>query len=77
MVAQVGRGVGAEWYSLDDRETRDAVERDPSGFVRQAPRMIIDEVQRLPELLLPSSPLSMPSRHRLNADHLRTSLVTP
>lgn len=52
LVAQVGRRADAEWYSLDDHETRAAVERDPSGFVRRAPRMIVDEVQRLPELML-------------------------
>lgn len=52
LVAQIGNDVGAEWYSLDDYDTRQAVQLDPTGFVRRAPRMVVDEIQRLPELLL-------------------------
>jgi len=44
--------VGAEWFSLDRAATLQAAIQDPTSFVRQAPRMVIDEVQRAPELFL-------------------------
>jgi predicted AAA+ superfamily ATPase len=37
---------------LDDTPTRIAAERDPDDLVRRWPRVIIDEVQRVPALLL-------------------------
>lgn len=52
LVAQVGRETGAEWTSLDRTETRQAAEADPTEFVASSDRMIIDEVQRVPELFL-------------------------
>ena len=39
-------------WTLDDATTRAEAEANPAQFVRRAPRMIIDEVQRVPELLL-------------------------
>lgn len=39
-------------WTLDDAATRAEAAADPVRFVRRAPRMIIDEVQRAPELLL-------------------------
>jgi predicted AAA+ superfamily ATPase len=46
-------GFDAEKYTLDDFDTRAAAESDPTGFVaRIGPRAIIDEVQRVPDLLL-------------------------
>lgn len=52
LVQQVGKERGAEWLSLDDPETRRAAVYDPTGFVRGDGLMIIDEIQRDPELLL-------------------------
>jgi len=52
LVAQVARQTGAEWFSLDRSDTLQAARRDPSGFVRAANPMVIDEIQRAPDLLL-------------------------
>jgi predicted AAA+ superfamily ATPase len=51
-VAQIGQERGAEWRSLDRAATRQAAEYDPTEFVAGADCMIIDEVQRVPDLLL-------------------------
>jgi uncharacterized protein len=52
LVRLVGAGSGAEWRSLDRAVTRQAAEQDPTGFVTDAEAMVIDEIQRVPELLL-------------------------
>lgn len=39
-------------FDLDDPVVRGAASADPTAFVRQAPLMIVDEVQRVPELML-------------------------
>lgn len=52
LVAQVGQERKAEWRSLDRAATRQAAEYDPTEFVAGADLMIIDEVQRVPDLLL-------------------------
>lgn len=44
---------GAEERRLDDPPTLDAARRDPVAFVRHPGLLLIDEVQRAPELLLP------------------------
>ncbi|TKK90480.1 ATP-binding protein [Herbidospora galbida] len=41
-----------EWRDLDDPLTLQAALSDPSGFVDFPTRMVIDEIQRAPELLL-------------------------
>lgn len=53
LVAQVGqqRG-GAHWRSLDRAATRESALVDPADFVRHDGLLIIDEVQRVPDLLL-------------------------
>ncbi|MDR2704127.1 MAG: AAA family ATPase, partial [Cellulomonadaceae bacterium] len=45
---------GAKLLNLDDEQTRAAAIADPAGFVRQAgdKQLILDELQRLPELTL-------------------------
>jgi uncharacterized protein len=44
----------ARYVSLDDLRTLDAVGEDPVGFVEEAEGpLVIDEIQRAPELLLP------------------------
>lgn len=52
LVGQIGADRGAEWRSLDRAATRQAAAFDPTEFVTGAGRMVIDEVQRVPELLL-------------------------
>lgn len=52
LVAQVGGARGAEWRGLDRAATRQAAKFDPTEFVAGAGSMVIDEVQRVPELLL-------------------------
>jgi uncharacterized protein len=46
-------GVVPNYFSLDDRATREAARRDPDGFALSLSRpAAIDEVQRVPELML-------------------------
>jgi len=52
LVKQLGRQVGAHWFTLDDAASRELARTDPTSFVRLHDRMIIDEIQRDPELLL-------------------------
>lgn len=52
LVGQIGGDRGAEWRSLDRAATRQAATFDPTESVSGAGPMIIDEVQRVPELLL-------------------------
>ena len=51
LALEVGDSLGFEYVSLDDETYRRAAIEDPSGFVRDLPRrVILDEVQRAPEL---------------------------
>jgi uncharacterized protein len=43
---------GRTYLTLDDQTALDAARADPAGFIRGLDRAIIDEVQRVPELLL-------------------------
>jgi hypothetical protein len=43
---------GRIYLTLDDRTTLDAAWADPAGFIRGLDRAIIDEIQRVPDLLL-------------------------
>ncbi|MFI6482253.1 ATP-binding protein [Nonomuraea sp. NPDC050663] len=52
LVRQVAKTDNTEWRDLDDPLTRQAALSDPSGFVDFPTRMVIDEIQRAPELLL-------------------------
>ncbi len=52
LVARIGRELEATWRSLDRPETRQAAIYDPSQFVTSDVPLVIDEVQRVPELLL-------------------------
>lgn len=40
-----------KYYNLEDLSTLDIIRADPMGFVRSNSRVVVDEVQRLPELL--------------------------
>ncbi|MFG1864757.1 ATP-binding protein [Microbispora bryophytorum] len=42
----------AEWRSLDTPVVRQAAQEDPAGFVAFPDLMVIDEIQRVPELML-------------------------
>jgi uncharacterized protein len=46
-------GKGLPYLTFDDPATLEAARRDPVGFVRGLDRAVIDEIQRVPELLLP------------------------
>lgn len=52
LVQLVGAAHGAQWRTLDRAVTRQAAEEDPTGFVDLPTPMVIDEIQRVPELLL-------------------------
>jgi len=52
LVAQVGAARNAEWRSLDRAATREAARYDPTGFVAGDRPLVVDEVQRVPDLLL-------------------------
>lgn len=52
LVAQIGSAKGAEWRSLDRAATRQAAAFDPTEFVASSTPLVIDEVQRVPELML-------------------------
>jgi predicted AAA+ superfamily ATPase len=43
---------GRTYLTLDDATTLEAARADPTGFIRARDRVVIDEVQRAPELLL-------------------------
>lgn len=57
LAADLARSLGkpALIFTLDDPETRQVAENDPRSFLAQNPEgvMVIDEVQRVPSLLLP------------------------
>jgi uncharacterized protein len=52
LVQVAAKGRAAEWRSLDTAVTRQAAVADPVGFVDYPGLMVIDEIQRVPELLL-------------------------
>lgn len=52
LVSLVAKGRQAEWRNLDTAATRQAAIADPAGFVDSGELMVIDEIQRVPELLL-------------------------
>ena len=52
LVSLVAKGRDTEWRNLDTATTRQAAIADPDGFVDSGTLMVIDEIQRVPELLL-------------------------
>ncbi|MGH3266364.1 MAG: ATP-binding protein [Trebonia sp.] len=52
LVTQLGTARGGQWRSLDRAATREAARYDPTGFVAVDGLVVIDEVQRVPDLLL-------------------------
>lgn len=44
---------GSDWRSLDQPQWLSAAQQDPGGFVQHDGLLIIDEIQRAPELFLP------------------------
>ncbi len=54
LAMQIGKRLGYAYINLDDDVARRAAQDDPAGFVARLPkRLIIDEVQRAPEIFLP------------------------
>ena len=52
LVQEIGDAGGYEYFTLDDRETRKQAEANPAGFIDRCPgRMVLDEVQRTPDLI--------------------------
>ena len=51
LVQQVGGG-GRQYFTFDDVETYEYARQDPAGFVRNIEKATIDEVQRVPEIIL-------------------------
>jgi predicted AAA+ superfamily ATPase len=52
LVKQITSERSAEWRDLDMSFVRQSAMTDPDGFVDYSPMMVIDEIQRTPELLL-------------------------
>jgi predicted AAA+ superfamily ATPase len=52
LVRQVAAATGRRYLTLDDQGTLEAARADPQGFVRHLDTVVIDEVQRVPALLL-------------------------
>lgn len=53
LLRQIARADAGEWRDLDVPVIRQAALADPAGFVDYPDMMVIDEIQRVPELLLP------------------------
>ena len=53
LLRQIARADATEWRDLDSPIIRQAALTDPAGFVDYQDMMVIDEIQRVPELLLP------------------------
>lgn len=52
LARRVGAALGHDYRTLDDLVELERAEADPEAFVRSASRLVLDEVQRLPRLLL-------------------------
>lgn len=52
LVRQLAKGERVEWRNLDRPTALEAAHSDPTGFVAFPDLMVIDEIQRAPELLL-------------------------
>ncbi|MCL2466591.1 MAG: ATP-binding protein [Micrococcales bacterium] len=52
LVSQIAKQSEMSWYSFDSSETLGLAKLDPAEFVRAMPPVVIDEVQRFPEILL-------------------------
>ena len=52
LVRLIGNSRKAQWHTLDNEATRQAAQEDPVGFVGQPGPLVIDEIQRVPALLL-------------------------
>jgi len=52
LVHQLAKGERVEWRNLDRPTALEAAHSDPTGFVAFPDLMVIDEIQRAPELLL-------------------------
>lgn len=54
LMKEVGKERSAQYVTFDNLPTLAAAQHDPMGFVRNVPKpVILDEIQRVPELFLP------------------------
>ena len=75
LVKDVGNEFGYTYISFDDEVQRQAAIADPSGFVRNLPeRVVLDEVQRVPQLHL--SIKDEVDRNRINGRFILTGSTT-
>ena len=51
LVKQISAELGMQYLTLDDQLTLLSAKNDPVGMIRDADRVVIDEIQRAPELL--------------------------
>lgn len=52
LARQIADRDGLPYLSLDDLDVRASAESDPAGLLSRSERMVLDEVQRVPDLLL-------------------------
>ncbi len=52
LARMIARDSGLPYLSLDDADVRERAATNPAQLVRETPRMVLDEVQRAPEILL-------------------------
>ncbi|HEX6536667.1 MAG TPA: ATP-binding protein [Gemmatimonadaceae bacterium] len=52
LAKQIARDLSIPYLSLDDLDVRERAATNPGHLVREAPRLVLDEVQRVPDLLL-------------------------
>ena len=52
LVKGLARDRAAEWRNLDSAAARNAAQTDPEGFVDHPGLLVVDEIQRAPELML-------------------------
>jgi len=52
LVKQIAEGKGLRYLTMDDELARLSAKEDPTGFIRSIDCVVIDEIQRAPQLLL-------------------------
>ncbi|MCA9739854.1 MAG: ATP-binding protein, partial [Gemmatimonadetes bacterium] len=52
LARHLSAGTDRLYLTLDDLEVREQARTDPAGLLARAPRLVLDEVQRAPDLLL-------------------------
>ena len=77
LMTQVGRELGFDFISFDSIASQSAALRDPVGFVDSLKKpVILDEVQRVPEIFLPIKVDVDENRH-INGRYALTGSANP